>query len=59
MALNKYDSYRSCPIPRPKTVPKSKSGRCPAKGYILCRQTSLTSKQKVRHRFRHLDNKML
>ena len=42
MALNKYES---CPIPRPKNMPKSESWRCPAKRYIPYCQTSLTSKQ--------------
>ena len=42
MKLNKYESYKSCPI-RPKNRLKSKSWRCPAKGYIPCCQTSLTS----------------
>ena len=32
MALNKYKSYKSCPVCRPKNMPKSKSWRCPAKG---------------------------
>ena len=43
MTLNKYESFESCPIPGPKNMPKSKSLRCPAKGYIPCRQTSFTS----------------
>ena len=34
MTLNKYKSYKSHLIPRPKNMPKSKSWRCPAKGYI-------------------------
>ena len=44
MTLNKYESYKSCPIPRPKSMPKFKSWGYPAKGYIPCHQTSLTSK---------------
>ena len=46
MKLNKYESYKSYPIPHPKNMPKSKSCRCPAEGYINCRPTSLTSKLK-------------
>ena len=51
MKLNKYVSYKSCPIPCPKVMPKSKPWRCSAKGYIPCRQTFLTSEYNVRHRF--------
>ena len=31
MKPNTYGSYQSCPIPRPKSMPKSKSWTCPAK----------------------------
>ena len=39
MKLNKCESHKSCSNPCPKSMPKTKSLRSPAKGYILCRQT--------------------
>ena len=43
MTLNKYDSYKSCPIPCPKNMPKSTSSTFPAMGLIPCHQASLAS----------------
>ena len=44
MKLKKYEPYKSCTIPRLKSMSKSKPWRCPAKGNIPRRQTSITSK---------------
>ena len=46
MALNKYESYKSCPIPCPINMLKPKSWRRPARGCSPCSQESLTSKLK-------------